>query len=235
MQSSLSDEQKSAIESIIEIKSETASGEKGAEAESADTSKSMNGEELPKPGLSKKYALLGFVLGMMVYALVYLLLIITRGRVNYAGDSELYTQARLLGEVYEKADYKGLGTLLHSGIVDKYRYGNKMDSDVQQAKIFDALSAVCKHADVSGATVYNMANSVGTSTIDSIIEKAKKQGVKLTQTKVAGDIDEKSLPSVENALFVLSPEAKVSDLVDLVELCRTYDINMLGTVFIGNI
>lgn len=234
-QSNLSSEQKKAIETIVGIY-------EGKESQGAkNTTRNDNNRGSAKTtavkniGISKKYALFGFVMGAMAYAFIYLIMIIVRARINYACDAETYTHSRLLGETYEHLDHKGVESLLHSKIVDKYRYRNKADADLQDAKIIDALTAVCEHAGVHEATLYNMAGSDKAALIERLQKEMDEQGIKLNPTEAMGDVDERSLLSVENAVFVVSPETGISYAANMADLCRNYDVQTLGTIFAGSI
>lgn len=233
LQSSLSDEQKAALEAVTTINSETEAVTNG---EKAPNTSGVNKEtKQTKPGISKKYAMLGFVLGAMAYAFVYLLLTVIRGRVNYASDASTYTQSRLLGEIYRTAEYKGLSKLLHSSLVSKYRYGGKMDSEVQTEKTINSLLAACEHADSRSISVLNMTGSDDSDILKSIQKKAKKEGLTLNETAVDSDVNERNLLAIDKALMILSNESKVSDAIKMTELCKDYDKDILGSIYIGEI
>ena len=49
------------------------------------------------------------------------------------------------------------------------------------------------------------------------------------------NIDEKALLPVKDALFVVNAESKLSEVANVVSLIREYDINLIGTLFLGEI
>lgn len=230
MQVGLSEGQRTAISSIEAIKKDSASP---TEKEQIDDNKENSA--MSKPGLSKKYALLGFILGAMAYAFVYLILVIIRGRIRYASDVENYTQARLFGEIYNKKEHKGIDKLLNSAFVDKYRYRNKLDSELQSTKIVDALSAACEHAGTKELTVIETGSNEFSKHIDEFLEKAKKQGLKLNRVVATEDIDEKILASSPDVMLIINSGSRISNASKLAALCREYDANILGNVFNGTI
>lgn len=234
VQSSLSDSQKSAVETIKAINRE-AKDNVASDKDLRDNNSKAYDAEMRKPGLSKKYALLGFVLGAMAYAFVYLLLVITRGRVRYASDVENYTQTRLLGEIYNQKEHKGIDKLFNSAFVDKYRYKNKLDSELQSAKTVDALIAACEHAGTKELTVLEIGSNGFSEQIDELVEKAKKQGLKFKRAEVVEDIDEKILASSPSVMLTINSGSRISDVSKLAALCKEYDANILGNVFNGTV
>ena len=233
LQSSLSNDQKAVLEAVTSINREA---EAVANREKAPgTSGAKTETRQKKPGISKKYALLGFVVGAMAYAFVYLLMVIIRGRVNYASDASTYTQSRLLGEIYRTTEYRGLSKLLHSKLITKYRFGCKMDSEAQIEKISNSLVAACEHAKMQSATVMNMTGNENTDILNKMQKNAKSSGVTLNETAVDSDINERSLLAVDNVLLLLGKESKVSDVIKLTELCRDYEKDILGSIYLGEI
>lgn len=231
MQASLSEGQRTAIESIkaIEKNSKT---DINSEQES-DTERLENG--MTKPGISKKYAVLGFLIGAMLYAFAYMLLIILEKRVNYASAAENYSRARLVGELYKKEDTKGLLKLFYSGLVERYRYKGKTDIPEQVDKATDKLEAICKHEGTSNVAMIDLTKEGNKVLIKEIIEKALAKGVRLSPIEMTEDVDEKSLLSTKHAAFVIDSDSKISRVTEVAALCNDYDIISLGSIFIGAI
>lgn len=235
MQLSLSDGQKAAIESIKAIKKESSEIATGSQQNIDESNQELKNNEISTPGFSKKYAVLGFVLGALVYAFIYLLIIIIRGRVNYASDAQCYTQSRLIGEVYEKTEKKGLWKLLHSNLVNSYRYRNKMDADIQKHKASDMLEAVCRREGISDAVLINLSGEKNKELFGELAKKEVANGIKLKSIEVDEDEIGKRLLSTSNVFFAVDSETKVSYLTKVAALCNDYNVNTLGSIFVGEI
>lgn len=227
MKANLSDGQKAAIETITTIKTtEAIATDVGAAAEEDDAAS-------VKPGISKKYALLGFVLGVMLYAFAYLLIVIKRGCLTGSDDASLYTRTRLLGELYEQTELSGIRRLLKSRIVDKYRYGNRLDKQKQVEKIRTSIEAVCRHAGVKELTLFDFSCSENLKYM--ITKEIKKLGIKVSEMTAGEEINENALCDVANAVFLTGNMTKASALCSLTELLADYDIRAFGSIYAAEI
>lgn len=228
MRNMLSEEQKEALDSITAINKESSQPIDSLQQKEPET-------ENVKPVFSKKYALLGFVMGAMLYAFVYAVIMIVRGRISYACDAAHYTQARLLGEVYQKTKHKGVYALLHSNFVNKYRYKGKMDSDLQIEKATDILEAVCKHGDVQDVKLYNMTRESNKDVLRKVLKRASEKGVNIKLIEIEDDIDELNLLHSPHVVVAVEPETKVSKAINMAAIFNEYDVKPIGCVFIGTI
>ena len=223
LQTSLSDDQKAVLEKVKAIRKEETESADGAEI-------NEESERMPKPGFSKKYALLGFVLGCMAYACIYLIWLIVRGRVNYASDIEPYTGSRLLGEINSKESVNGMQRLFNSPIVDKYRYSGMKDSEDQLAQAIDSIEAVCEHAKAKDVTFVTLAEKK--DWIQRLSNKVQSKGIKVDVVDENDLKTEKNLAKIKNGIIISSNETQISLLDRVVSLCRNYDVNILGNIYI---
>lgn len=228
MQTNLSDDQKAALEAITAIRTaeNNVSDNEAGKEEAAET-------EISKPGLSKKYALLGFVLGVMMYAFIYLLVVIRKGCLLCAGDAALYTSSRLLGELYEQTEATGIKKLLKSPLVEKYRYGSRLDTAKQTDKMRSSVEAVCRHEGIKELTVFNV--SAGDKLKEGVISELKKLGISVSELSASEDINENDLCDIADAVILTGNTTKVSALCRLTELLKDYDIKTLGSVYAAEI
>ena len=237
MMSGLSEEQTAALEEITALMNESDEDETSTETAEVSIGSDEEGV-LTKPAFSKKYAVLGFALGVFAYAFAYLVIIILRGRLNSASDVQDYTRARLLGEVYYDTDRNGiLNAMLHSKLVSKYRYHGKGDTEVQLNRLSDALDSAAKHIGAKEITLFMLDDSHEDSTVKNIvsriIEKAADSGLKINVENTADDIEEKKLLSVENAAFVANSNTKAKTICNLASLCSNYDVRILGSAYVA--
>ena len=224
----LSAEQQAAYESIVAIKQSSDTVQKAA-SEGNDSS-----TDLQKPGFSKKYAVLGFLLGAFLYAGIYVVMLILKKVVASASTAQSYTGTRLLGEIYKKADHKGLQWLLTSDIVARWRYKDKLDADKQISALAATVDAVCAHHNTDKLTL--MLSGVGdgfSDVIDMIAKACSSEGNKKSIDLINADkMDEKALGSVKNAAYVLCSKSKVDSLGNLMSLVKDYEVPVLGTIYI---
>ena len=222
-------EEKAAIAAISAILSET--------DDLADSNIPLAEDELVAPGLSMKHALIGFILGMFIYAFCFVALTVLKGTVNAASVLETYTKNRLLGEIYYKGKRSGLSKLFHSDIIDKIRYKEKPDYNIQVDMVEEAVEAACKHTEVkdvtllriTGAGVGELLDNAVSSIADSIISK----GINSNEYDASETFEEKALLNMSNAIMVTCDKTKFSQLGKVIDLCRYYGINVLGSVYIS--
>jgi len=228
MQTSLSDGQKAAIESISAVraaeKTATTVGPEKTDAKDAEDS---------KPRISKKYALLGFVLGAMMYAFIYLLTVIFKGRITNAGDAEYYTQSRLLGEVYTKEEHKGIGALLHSAFVDKIRYKGRLDEEEQIRRLASALEVVCKHEGIDKVSVLGFSEMDETG--GKVIKAINDKGIKTAVTDISKEEDGSYLLDIRDAVFMTDRSCKAEDLMKIGSMLDDCEVSRTGSIYMGEI
>ena len=218
----MTDGQKSAVDKITSIKAAT----KSDEAKEPDTNANKAANEISKPGLSKGSALLGFVLGLIIYVGAYLVIVLMKGHINSATALENFTRVRLLGEVYYDNKAKGFEKLLHSKLVDKYRYKGKENCQNQIQKAIESLEALCNHLGTKTVTLYNLAEK---NYAEDICDAAKE--IKINAIDLTDEFSEKQLIGSDNAVFIAGRDTDNKVVSRLMELCSEYDINMMGSVY----
>lgn len=224
-ESALSDEAKAALEAINAVNETGNSINEGTEESAAKE----------KPGISKKYALFGFVLGVMIYVFCYLVLTVARNRLYSPANMRYYTGSRLLGDVYGCFEKKGFLRLLNSAAVTKYRYGERLNTEKQLEKIVSTVGAVSAHAGIKEIVLFCMEGlpQKAKKTVDIIADKINEKGVRTSVVFFDDDINESLLPSVRNAVIVADRNSKSPTIITLSELCKEYDVNILGNIFFG--
>ena len=229
---SMSDEQKAAAETIVAIKDEARKLEDADPAESAQEAADEESEVKAKPGFSKKYALAGFVLGMLLYAIAFSALMMLRDRVNSAVDTVNYTGARLLGEIYHPCDHKGIQKLMNSEAIGRIQHKGKSDTEAQIRKTVSALEALCEHKGVRDLAVLDLsASDDAARTVNEIAQSAENKDLRITVLGNAAEIEEKTLNTMENAVIAVSDNTKASDVFNVMEKLGAYDVNGIGSVY----
>lgn len=221
----LSEQQISAFESIISIKH--------AEDNIQDketTGKSSSNTALQAPGLNKMYALLGFVLGAILYASSYVIILAIRKAVTSAQAAQSYTRVRLLGELYRLSEHKGLSWLFSSAKVARLKYGVKLDEARQINALTSTMEAVCKHHNIDNIVLLRSGMDAG---FDSQISRITESIGNNREVFVldADSIDENDLASVTNAAYVVCNRSNSDNLIQLMNLIRDYEIQPIGTIY----
>ena len=228
-QNTMNEDQQEAVDEIVAIRTNSAEDESGASAaESTSEKNNKEDAEQGKAHLSKKYAVAGFVFGAMVYALVYIFLLMMRACVNYASDLENYTGARLLGAAYDSKEAKGIQSLLQSKFADRYRYRGLHDVETQEADAAETLESVCAHNGVKELTVLKM-----TDADDIVAKMTDASGLKTDILDACMAVKDKEIKDVKTAIIIADKETKLNILTNAVALCRDYGVNMLGCMFVG--
>lgn len=234
----LTEEQKAAFDTLVTLMKEEdtegngmGAGTPGAMTEDA-ADKKIAAE---KPRFSLKFAAVGFVAGVFVYAIAYVLWVIMRKRVASAEDLQAYSVSRVLGEIYYSQKYTGMNKLLHSKIVEQRRYAKRGDVATQAAKTVSTATSVFEHAKASDVTMLCVDCAEGRASMiaKGITKELNAAGVAVRMLDVTGGVDEKALLSVQHAVIMASHQAKTSDVWHLTELCQSYDVQRLGCVYIS--
>lgn len=231
LQNSLSDSQKAAINTIVTTMRDERS-DAGAGAADSD-----NSEAPTRPGLSKRYGLVGFVLGFLMYIAVYIITIIMQNRLRFAESVERYTNLKLLGEIYYEKKRSLLEKLFHSIFVEKYRYKGKTNIPAQIEKTADSIKAVCKHYGVGEVTLIKMIEESDTAEVKGILQDMLSAiREKNLVVKVVDETDDfygKELLDEALVAPIVCPCTKASDLGKLLSTCDAFDIDMAGSVYLS--
>ena len=236
METSLSDGQKAAFHAIVELKAAAAQSEEITD-QAAEDKDDAETNEPAKPGISKKHTMLGFVLGVMLYAFLYALYTVFKGRITSAGQTVYYTGNRLIGEVYSDTEHAGSEKIFHSKLVDRFRYRGKLDADKQTEKAVSSLEAVCKHAQTEDITLLCLpgVRDGDEKVLNSIASAAKDKGVNIEIFNIGEEIDENQLVEVKNSVIVAGDDSRAIDMISLSQLCRDYELGQLGNIYLKNI
>lgn len=232
---SLSDPQKSVLNEITDILAEEDKTDKG---NAASNSSEVGSEEavanIAKPSFSKKLTVLGFAGGVFLYAFAYLVLVVTRGRVSSLGELEPFVCGRSLGQIRWHGQYDGLSKLLHSKAVENLRWRSCGPIESQIERTVSTIDSTCKNSDVHELSILTMLNdATGEQVASEIAGMANQAGISTTCLSANGDIDENMFLTLSNAILMAERGAKCSDVWKVTELCQAYGVDMLGSVFIG--
>lgn len=226
----LSDKQKSALNEVTSILAEQDGGKK-----TSSTATVSQADTVEKPSFSKKFALVGFVGGVFAYVLAYLIYLAVRHRVTSAKGLEPFACSRALGEVRWHGRHGGLlGWLLHSKMVERFRWRNLADVESQVNYVSSAIYSVGKGLEAKDLAILTMLESTTADRVsEGFVAGIASQGLTAEIVDVSGKPEERLFLALENAVLVVEEGAKESDVWNVSELCRAYDVRLVGNVFVG--
>ena len=231
----LSSEQKSAYDKITNSLGTQQEETKGNNYDTDSVGQPSPDTAPTAPSFNKKFAIIGFVLGIVAYTIIYLIVVILRRHLDSEDALSNCTRSRTLGGVYYPQRHSGIGILFHSNLVSKLRFGNKGDIATQLDKVATTTDSVCKHAKVSDIHVLCMGNMQAKDSSNiatDFIAQLESRGIRVHLIDVTEDSTEKELLQVQNAVYLASNDIKSSDVWGVAALCREYDVASLGCVFV---
>ena len=220
---SFSEEQKEAMNEIERIRDPKAEADEGS--------------IVAEPVISKKYAMLGFMLGAFLYALIYIAVTVLRRSVTSASSVQSLTGTRLLGEIYTMTEHKGMRRLLSSERIINLRYREKLDTDAQSASAADTIGSVSAYNKADRLTFLLTSKGGGvTQAAELLKSKCLEAGsIPEVTTLYIAAMKEKDLASVHDAVYIVTENTRIDDLMKLNDLCSDYDIRLLGSVYISEL
>lgn len=193
-----------------------------------------------RPRFRPEFAVIGFVLGIIMYAFIYVVSIILKEKLITSNNAAYYTNSRLIGEIAcGSKEYRGLDALTHSRMVDSLRYRGRKSIEEQIEQIASRILAVCNHSNVPAVTVVCLTGG-GSGSIK--MTERIRQGIAdkgLKAEILAYDIDrginENDMLDVNNAVSVVDGESRPQSIKQMLRLYKEYDTKQLGCVYLGEI
>lgn len=225
---SLTEGQSAAISAISAINSESTEP-----TATENTDGEIDEVEIIVPRYNKKNAVIGFLMGLVIYAIVCIILMISKRQINSATDIENYIDTRLIGEVYYKKDARGIERLLHSNIASKLCYKNKLNKDEQLKGLKESMASICKRSGLDKISIINMTKFILQNELITCFGETGNLGINIVE--FTEETNEISLLEVKNIIVILGEGVKVDVIGKLLAICADYDIVILGSVYIGEI
>lgn len=190
------------------------------------------------PRLSRKFVVVGFVLGVILYAVVYMLWMLLIRRIRDERELERRTGLRSFGGIYEYPYKKGLQSFLHSRKIYRRRHREAGRPFADAAKIAHMITAKAEHLGSGAVSMITLGQT--TDWADGIMnrqsEMLKKNGLEakvVPAVNGAYSIDDEILKSMAPVCIVLlSGETTPHMAAELLARLREYDISVLGTEFL---
>lgn len=187
----------------------------------------------PKSAL-KKYGILGLLVGIALYAFIYIVYIILIKRIRSEYDLENAVGVRNFGGIYEYPYTGMIGKFLHGRKV--YAFRTKNGKNI--GRISDDIRCKLEFADKKAYTLVSLGKlSDKTKAInDEQIRIMKENGITVETLNIENGVDSfedtvyKSLGSV--VIELLGERTKWDDLTNLYYKLKEYDVDMIGSEYV---
>ena len=226
-------------------KSDTASGDKsGSTSASDDSLTSLSAE---KPSFSKKYCAVGFIGGLFIYIVCYILIIALRHRVNSGDDLADVTNLRKFGE-YHKYTYTGFARFIWSKRIYNYYYRRYLSLEETSKYAADGIKASLTLMRNDAETSATVADTVTILSLDTFTQNAQKYvsevskaltstGITVVQSEltIAHLLTDatavKTLGTV--VLAITENQTNYNELDEFFGIVEEYKIPVMGYVYVG--
>lgn len=238
----LTKERQAVVEKIIADKAgeyNTESYLNALEAKLAETEQKPEAEvsatgDGAKTGFDVKYVVLGFIIGVFIYACAYMAYFIFVRRVREESDLENVSGVRNFGGIYEY-QYKGwLQTFLH----DKKVYGFRTRKGKDITSLTDDLEAGLKFTDCDNVTILSVGKP--TDRTENItgqqIRDLERRNIKASVLNISEGVDkvrDSEYTGIGNVIILLlGNETKWTDLSTVYFKLKEYNVNIIGSEYI---
>ncbi len=186
-----------------------------------------------KDGFTKKYIVVGFMLGLMLYIVIACIPFVFSKRVRNAGDLDTIFSVRKFGAIYQYPYIGVISRFVHDKKV--YDFHNKgLDAE----KIAKDLSVKLKFENISNATFLAVGKTA--ENVNELISNQKKilesNGISVTEMNIDQEvvfIEDECFAKLENVFIqIISNESKFSMTYDLKAKLNEYKVNVVGVEFI---
>lgn len=226
-------------------KSDTASGDKsGSTSASDDSLTSLSAE---KPSFSKKYCAVGFIGGLFIYIVCYILIIALRHRVNSGDDLADVTNLRKFGE-YHKYTYTGFARFIWSKRIYNYYYRRYLSLEETSKYAADGIKASLTLMRNDTETSATVSDTVTILSLDTFTQNAQKYvsevskaltstGITVMQSEltIAHLLTDatavKTLGTV--VLAITENQTNYNELDEFFGIVEEYKIPVMGYVYVG--
>jgi len=186
-----------------------------------------------------RYALIGFVLGIIAYLVFFFLYLFWSGRIISA-DMLQDSSARKLGEWYSIPDGTKTGSFMRDRLIWKKHHRHHLDQEQEKKKTKDSITSFCKYKGLENLLLLVTGDlSNGQKAFVSDVEdKLKAESIRLNCCETASDQDncikDADLLDTDGVvLVIIDSKTQMSDLQNIFEKCNYYEIPIIGNVYIG--
>ena len=204
-------------------------------ADSIDPDAAAETDVIPKPHFSKKYFVLGFALGLVLYLFAALAYILTAGRLTSASSVENDADIRCLGEFALEGEQKSLiKKLLTSGAFANLIYRKASDTAKQMDMLIKKICSICSFRNLKKVTLLDNAGideGVYNELITKLSELLNEKEIETEYVRIDSEALDDNLAGIENAILLLSDRSKEKQTEEIIDLNKFYNTNTLGYIF----
>ena len=178
---------------------------------------------------SKGRIAIGFVVGIFLYAFIYLVYIVFSSVVQ---NPELFVETfntRSFGKV-SSYRYKGLSALIHGKVFYKMHHKGSMD-DTAITNVAESVIASCEHNGLNKVGIILAGNMKDYSTqCEKVIKKLK--GSKMEVVKLDGELNDDNISKLDCAVICVgSGKTKYGNVSEALRICDYYKKNVIGGIY----
>lgn len=178
---------------------------------------------------SKGRIAIGFVVGIFLYAFIYLVYIVFSSVVQ---NPELFVETfktRSFGKV-SSYRYKGLSALIHGKVFYKMHHKGSMD-DAAITSVAESVIASCKHNGLNKVGIILAGNMKDYSAqCEKVIKKLK--GSKMEVVKLDGELNDDNISKLDCAVILVgSGKTKYGNVSEALRICDYYKKNVIGGIY----
>ena len=195
-------------------------------------------EIIAKPTFSKKYFAIGFVVGIFLYIICYIIFLTLRHRVVSGDDIAVITDLRKFGE-YHKYDKTGFARFIYSRTIYNIYYRKYLQLSKTADYAADGISAASALTDepAKSITLISLADISDTSKgfAETVVKKLTESGLTASQEDISIQkllTDAATVKSLDRVVLVLTQDlTKYADLDDFFNMAEEYHIPVMGYVY----
>ena len=175
LESALADNQKQVYEAMMNEQEQKELEEQADDEDTDDAASAV----ASKPSFSAKYAVLGFVLGIFLYACLVLLMEIIKKNVDSATEISDCYGIRNLGEIHNKTFKPGMESFIYSQFVYNLRYKNQADKDSKLEAFAQNAKELADHKGLTTVKTVNVSADINAETAVTAEDATNKAGIVL--------------------------------------------------------
>lgn len=184
--------------------------------------------------ITPRNVLIGFVLGILIYAGLFLLYIIISNRVFSVRVLEEKASIRNLGEWHDSTRITNNALIKDYSIWQRHHF-RSLDKEAEINKITHILENVCKHKRISSLlfSLVGEPSILQEGFIKELSQKLKEKGFNVKQTK-SGNLDDSVIMDADGVVVaVIDSRTEFKDLGVLFDRCYDYEKPIIGSVYLG--
>ena len=187
-----------------------------------------------KPTFSTKYALLGLMIGVILYGGIYLLFMIFVPMIRTGLELSDMLGIRSFGCIHTEPKKFGF---LCDRFVYKHLYHKEKSADELMSDVAERISVFAKYYEVNEITLVS-SDAVSSESINKLSQKLASKGVTASVLNLwdgdkITDLIEENLSNRDNYIICLMPKAtRISDVDRILSLASEFEKKVIGTVAI---